>query len=66
MAILIPASFGRLTITSRAQVRVRVSASANQRTIRRDSALFFFFFSVRALDSLEIDPMIIYAARNLI
>lgn len=32
MAILAPASFGRLTVPSRAQVRVRVSASANPRT----------------------------------
>ncbi|KAL1195321.1 DCC family protein [Cardamine amara subsp. amara] len=37
MAILIPASFGRLTVPSNAQVRLRVSASANQRTFRRDS-----------------------------
>ncbi|CAH8353611.1 unnamed protein product [Eruca vesicaria subsp. sativa] len=32
MAILVPASFGRLTVPSRAQVRVRVFASANPRT----------------------------------
>ncbi|XP_010500862.1 PREDICTED: DCC family protein At1g52590, chloroplastic [Camelina sativa] len=37
MAILIPASFGRFTVPSRAQVRMRVSASANQSTFRRDS-----------------------------
>ncbi|CAH2036500.1 unnamed protein product [Thlaspi arvense] len=34
MAILIPASFGRLTVPSRG---LRVSASANPRTLRRDS-----------------------------
>ncbi|KAJ0229311.1 C2 domain-containing protein [Hirschfeldia incana] len=33
MAILAPASFGRLTAPSRAQVRVRVSASANLRSM---------------------------------
>lgn len=37
MAILIPASFGRLTVPTRAQVSLRVSASANLRTFRRDS-----------------------------
>lgn len=37
MAILIPASFGGLTVPSRAQVRLRVFASASQRTSRRDS-----------------------------
>ncbi|XP_010479773.1 PREDICTED: DCC family protein At1g52590, chloroplastic [Camelina sativa] len=37
MAIVFPASLGRFTVPSRAQVRLRVSASANQSTFRRDS-----------------------------
>lgn len=38
MAILIPASFGRLNFPTRAQVSsMKVSASANLRTSRRDS-----------------------------